>query len=106
VCRALEKLGAYNEPQEVYQNIAVALSEQTVFKPGRNEMYFLVREPIAGGNFEPEGLGYAKQIEFLSELIDGRVNIDGMESIDISLGDTFTVTCDPKNALRGIKFIV
>jgi len=29
--RALCKLGAYNEPSEVYKNIAVALSEQTVF---------------------------------------------------------------------------
>lgn len=104
--RALAKLGAYNEPQEVYQNIAVALSEQTVFKPGNPDMYFMVREPITGGSFEPEGLGYAKKVEFLSELIDGRVNIDGMKSIDISLGDIFSVTCDAKNALRGVRFIV
>ena len=69
-------------------------------------MYFMVREPIAGGSFEPEGLGFAKNIEFLSELIDGRVNIDGMKSIDISLGDIFSVTCDKKNALRGVRLIV
>ncbi len=31
--RALNKLGAYNEPHEVYKNIATALSEQTVFSP-------------------------------------------------------------------------
>lgn len=104
--RALAKLGAYNEPQEVYSNIAVALSEQTVFPPGRPEMYYFVREPVRAKNFDGEGQGFAKNIEFLSELIDGRVNIDGMKSIDISLGDVFKVSVDPKNALRGIKFIV
>jgi hypothetical protein len=69
-------------------------------------MYYLVREPIQGKGFQSEGQGYAKQIEFLSELIDGRVNIDGMKGFDIHLGDTFKVTLDPQFALRGIKFIV
>lgn len=45
-------------------------------------------------------------MEFQSELLDGFVKIDGMKGIDISLGDVFKVTIDPKFALRGIKFIV
>jgi NAD+ kinase len=93
--RALNKLGAYNEPSEVYKNIAVALSEQTVFAPNQADMYYFVREPIQGKGFQHEGQGFAKQIEFLSELIDGRVNIDGMKGFDIHLGDTFNVTLDP-----------
>jgi len=42
----------------------------------------------------------------LSELIDGRVNIDGMTGFDLTLGDTYQVSMDPAYALRGIKFIV
>ena len=104
--RALAKLGAYNEPMEVYKNIAVALSEQTVFPPSHKAMYYFVREPIQGKGFQQEGQGFAQQMEFTSELIDGRVNIDGMKGFDVHLGDTFKVTLDPKYALRGIKFIV
>ena len=106
----MAKLGAYNEPAEVYSNIANSLSEQTVFPPERPEMYFYVREPCAGisssADFESEGQGFARNLEFLSELIDGRINIDGLQALDISLGDTFTVSVNPETALKGIKFIV
>lgn len=33
--RALSKLGAYNEPLDVHKEIAVALSEQTIFPAER-----------------------------------------------------------------------
>lgn len=69
-------------------------------------MYYLVREPIEEDGFTSESQGFAKDIEFHSELIDGRVNIDGMKNIDIGIGDTFKVSVDPINALRGVKFIV
>lgn len=69
-------------------------------------MYYFVRETIQGKGFQQEGQGFASNIEFLSELIDGRVNIDGMKGFDVHLGDTFKVQCDQKYALRGIKFIV
>lgn len=69
-------------------------------------MYYFVREPCRGKAFKNEGEGYARDMEFLSELIDGSVNIDGMKQIDISLGDVFRVSADPSYALRGIKFIV
>ena len=106
VQRALTKMGAFDEPEEVYQNIAVALSEQTVFSPSRPEMYFLVRESMKGKHFKSEGGGFASEIEFLSELIDGRVNIDGMKNMDVSMGDVFKVSVDPDFGLKGIKFIV
>ena len=97
--RALAKLGAYNEPAEVHASIANSLSEQTVFPPDKPEMYYYVREPCIGisssSDFENEGQGFARNLEFLSELIYGRVNIDGLQALDISLGDTFTVTVNP-----------
>lgn len=104
--RALAKLGAYYEPQEVHRSISSALSENTVFKPERQQMYYYVREPIQAKGFIQEGSGFCAQMNFESELIDGRVNIDGMKGFDIHLGDTFTATIDPKFALRGVKFIV
>lgn len=58
-------------------------------------MYFLVREPMKDKRFKSEGQGFATEIQFLSELIDGRVNIDGMKNIDVSMGDVFNVSLDP-----------
>jgi hypothetical protein len=65
-----------------------------------------VREPTVIGDYEGHWEGFAKHIEFLSELIDGRVSIDGLSSIDVGLGDTFTVDCNPEYSLKIIKFIL
>ena len=57
-------------------------------------------------DFEGAAQGYANEIEFLSELVDGRISVDGLSNIDVSLGDTFTVTCKPEHRLKTIKFIL
>ena len=46
------------------------------------------------------------QLEYISELLEGRVSIDGLHSHDIGLGDKFTVTVKPEYQLKGIRFIV
>ena len=50
--------------------------------------------------------GFARSIQFLSELIEGRVYIDGHYKRDIGLGDTFFVDTKPGYALKCIKFLI
>ena len=72
-------------------------------------MYYFVREATAnsdGSEFEGHAQGFCKQLEFLSECNDGRVYIDGLNSFDFGLGDTFTITAEPAHILTGIKFIL
>ena len=44
VKRALANLGAHDEPEAVAQHIAQTLSDQTVFNPSSDSMYYYVRE--------------------------------------------------------------
>lgn len=39
--------------------------------------------------------GFASHLQYMSELIEGRVYIDGYYRKDIGLGDTFTVDSKP-----------
>lgn len=54
-------------------------------------MYFFVREGYLkdANNFNIHREGFAKHIKYLSELIEGRVYIDGYYTKDIGLGDIF-----------------
>ena len=79
VQRALRHFGAHGEPDTVAEHIAQTLSDQTIFDPSMNHMYYYVRE---GCKFEKQGFsehaqGYAQDLQFTSELIQGRVSIDG-----------------------------
>ena len=91
-------MGAHDEPEAVRMNLATALSEQTVFDPSTHKMYYYVREPCSGtsGDFENSSQGYASEIEFLSELIEGHISIDGLATQEIGLGDTFKVSTMPE----------
>jgi hypothetical protein len=55
-------------------------------------MYYFVREGYLKDpktNYNRHSEGYAKHIKYLSELIEGRVYIDGYYTKDIGLGDVF-----------------
>ena len=54
--------------------------------------------------FSSHAQGFAKQLDFTSELLEGSIRIDGLKSFDISLGNTFKVTSNPEAILKGIRF--
>ena len=88
VMRVLDKLGAHNEPEEVHQYMAQALTDKTMFKPSENKMYYFVRETCGQravcygeDHFTPNATGFAEELEFTSELLEGKVNIDGLTNI-------------------------
>jgi len=69
-------------------------------------MYFYVREGCrVKGDFETHAQGFAKNLLFTSELISGRISIDGLKLHEISLGDTFSVSSAPEHQLKGVRFI-
>ena len=45
-------------------------------------------------------------MQYISELIEGRVYIDGYYRRDIGLGDTFIVDSKPEYRLKCIKFLL
>ena len=70
-------------------------------------MYYYVREGCRSkGDFVDHAQGYARELDFTSELISGRIAIDGLHSHEISLGDKFIVSSAPEHQLKGIRFIV
>lgn len=78
-----------------------------MFSPENNNMYYYVREGCRSkGDFEPHAQGFAKDLLFTSELINGRIAIDGLHSHEISLGDRFSITSAPEHQLKGVRFIV
>ncbi len=71
-------------------------------------MYFFVREGYLkdATNFNKHREGYARHIKYLSELIEGRVYIDGHYTKDIGLGDIFEVDTKPEYRLKCIRFLL
>lgn len=107
VKRALANLGAHDEPEAVAQHISQTLSDKTIFDPSTDSMYYYVREGCRSkGDFVDHAQGYARDLEFTSELISGRISIDGLKLHEISLGDSFRVTSAPEHQLKGVRFIV
>jgi hypothetical protein len=105
VQNTLEGLG-FCEPVEAIKLMADQLSENTKFSPSLPQLFYYIREPILQQDFEAHWQGFGTNVEFLSELLDGRVSIDGLSSVDVGLGDSFTVRCDKNQALKTIKFIL
>ena len=50
--------------------------------------------------------GYARFIKFYSELIEGRIYIDGYYTQDMGIGDEFTIDTKPEYKLKCIRFLV
>lgn len=64
-------------------------------------MYYCVREGFSFTAGESEG--FCKHIEVVSEMFNGQAIVDGWFTADLSLGDTFTLTADPKYSLKVVK---
>ena len=87
---SLKMLG-FNEPYECVKALCADLSKNIKFSQDMDALYYYIREPILQEGFEHHWQGFGKHVEYSSELIDGRVNIDGLTNVDIGLGDSFTV---------------
>jgi len=83
---------------ELNEPLAEELSKETIFRRDRDEMYYCVREGFSFTTGASEG--FAKQMTIKSEMIDGQAVVDGWFRTDLSLGDSFSLTADPKYALR------
>ena len=78
-----------------------------MFSPENKEMYYFVRETCGSRDqFTANAQGYANELEFTSELLEGKVSIDGLANIPITLGETFRVKTQPEYQLKGLRFIV
>jgi len=64
-------------------------------------MYFCVREGFQFTCGESEG--FCTHMKVTSEMFNGQAIVDGWFTADLSLGDSFTLTADPKYALRVVN---
>lgn len=90
------------------EHFAREISKQTIFPYSEERMYYFVRE---GYSKDPQvysrhAEGYCKYLKFYSELIEGRVFIDGYYTKDIGIGDVFTLDTSPDYRLKCIRFLV
>jgi hypothetical protein len=71
-------------------------------------MYYFIREGYMKDKscYNRHKEGFAHHIEFLSELVEGKVYIDGYYKRDIGLGDMFTVDTKPEYRLKCIRFLI
>jgi NAD+ kinase len=104
----LNYLGNGESIELVEEHFAKTVSKQTIFPPDEERMYFFVREGYTKDptNYNRHSEGFAKHIKYLSELIEGRVYIDGYYTKDIGLGDVFTVDTGPDYRLKCIRFLL
>ena len=64
-----------------------------------------MREPQTSGIFENHAQGFAKKIEFVSELNDGMVCVDGLTDMELKYGDVFTSEVNPDFSLKTVRFL-
>ena len=91
------------------EHFAKTISKQTIFSPDEERMYYFVREGYLKDpktNFNRHSEGFARHIRYLSELVEGRVYVDGYYTKDIGLGDVFEVDSHPDYRLKCIRFLL
>ena len=93
-------MGADDNTEMVSHEIASQLSQETKFPIDKDETYFFVRE---GFSNTKNGEGYATECKVISEMLNGEAIVDGWKHYDLSIGDNFYVTSDPKYALTCLK---
>ena len=86
--------------------IALDLSLKTAFALDRPELFYYVREPQATDDYERHAQGFAKCLEFTSEMYDGMVSVDGLLAVGVGLGEHITCEVKPEYALKSIKFLI
>ena len=59
-----------------------------------DNLYYFVREGYVcdAKLYTWRAEGFCKKVRVISEIIDGRLQIDGYFKLDIGIGDTFNVT--------------
>ena len=104
----LNYLGSGDNIELVEEHFAKTISQQTIFPPEEERMYFFVREGYIKDayQFSRQREGYATSLKYISELIEGRVYIDGYYTKDIGLGDIFEVDSKPEYRLKCIRFLL
>jgi hypothetical protein len=75
-----------------------------VFPYDSDKLYYFVREGYTMGpsSFSWRSEGYCKIIKVISEMIDGKVQIDGYFKYDVGIGDQFFVRTNPEFSLKCI----
>jgi hypothetical protein len=106
VLAALNRIGFSREGEGVVHGIALHLSKNTTFELDRPELFYYVREPQISGDFERHAQGFAKTLEFMSDLYDGMVSVDGLLTVNIGLGESFHCDVKPEYSLKSIKFLI
>ena len=105
----LNQLGNQENQELVEDHFAKTVSQETLFPADEKRFYYFVREGYATNNsdgYKRHKEGFANEMQYLSELIEGRVYIDGYYRRDIGLGDTFIVDSRPEYRLKCIKFLL
>ena len=71
-------------------------------------MYYFVREVYSKDTLGMvnHAEGFCKELEFTSEPLEGRVNVDGYFTYDLAVGDNFIVDSKPEYKLKCIRFLV
>lgn len=72
-------------------------------------MYYFVREGYTKKdihNYTKPTEGYANKLTFHSELLEGRVYIDGYFRKDIGMGDMFRVDSKEEYRLKCVRFLI
>jgi len=71
-------------------------------------MYYFVREVYSKDTLSTieHAEGFCKKLKFTSELLEGRVNIDGYFVHDLNVGDEFVVESKPEYRLKCVRFLV
>ena len=83
---------------EMNEKLALDLSNETIFPRDLDQMYYCVREGFSFTTGESEG--FAKSMTIKSEMIDGQAIVDGWFTTGLSLGDSFSLTANPRYALK------
>jgi len=83
--------------------IAKKISENTKFPSDSPKMYYYVREGFQETHISE---GFCKKFHLTSEMLGGQVKLDGHITMDISMGDRFSLEVDPKYHLRCMKLIL
>eukprot|EP00347_Sterkiella_histriomuscorum_P003842 403362732 len=101
----LEIMGVEDRSQAVVEYLAAQLNCSLVFPCDSDQQYYYVREGyIAHDNsFSWRSEGYCKEIRVISEIIEGRVLIDGYYNYELEIGQQFTIKSAPENSLKCIQ---
>ena len=101
----LRHLG-FSENEHTISAIADEMSQKTRFDENLPQCYYYVREPQSREGYENGCQGFAKKVEFLGELFDGMISVDGLVNMKLQFGDRFVCETDRAFGLKTIRFLL